>query len=265
MIFTEQSLEKMAQNVVNRFLTEKVALTEGVTEEAQTNDLNPEQIKRLVEAVNTGTFLHKFNNPESKDDRMVEFETADPNAVMNRLLDGAQQEMTDDAAPTDDDDGALDMFRDLPATRENVPASAPSAPTQPPADNRDGMRPSDLLKLRKTAELLREKTYQHQVTYTEGFKKLATLFTKSNGPAFEAFELDAFYKHGEQAIPFLSTLRTCLRLPSVTYDYASFSKVARVLDGKTAEMTQFSSLLRTYGEIIRCSKAEQWLNEKIGE
>ena len=58
------------------------------------NTVDIEQIKRLVETVNNMTFLQKFNGG-TDDDRMTEFETANPDAAIQRLIDGARDSMSE--------------------------------------------------------------------------------------------------------------------------------------------------------------------------
>ena len=114
-LLTDRMLEKMSEEIVGRFLHEKIALNDGVVDAAQREQLSPEQIKRLVESVNTQTFLRKFNDKDSsKDDRYVEFDTANPHSVMNKMLDTAGESMG--ACCEHDDEDATDMMSELPSS-----------------------------------------------------------------------------------------------------------------------------------------------------
>jgi hypothetical protein len=275
MTFTEQTLEKLSAEIVSRFLTEKVALTDGVVDAAQTHELNPEQVKRLVEAVNTGAFLHKFNDPKdgasANGDRMVEFETADPNAALNRLLDNAKNEMSGDAATTEDPAGKLDMLRELPATREDMVATEATSPAseqdlgRPLDADASILRSNDIHKLRKTAALLKEQTYQHRVEFTEAVQKLVTQLTKLGEVPFEAFEKDAFYHYGERSAPHLQMLRAVLSKPAVEYDHTAFTKVARVVDTRTPEMRSLLSMMMSSERSRSSERAFNKIAELLGK
>jgi len=76
--------EQKADEAVRGFLDGGVPLEDGIVQIASRDQLNPEQIKRIVEMANTAAFLEMFKN-KSGDDRMVEFETASPQSVIKKF------------------------------------------------------------------------------------------------------------------------------------------------------------------------------------
>ena len=76
--------EQKADEAVRSFLDGGVPLEDGIVNIATRDQLNPEQIKRIVEMANTSAFLEMFKN-KSGDDRMVEFETASPESVIKKF------------------------------------------------------------------------------------------------------------------------------------------------------------------------------------
>lgn len=270
--FDETTLEKRATEVVDRFLREKIALTEGVVDAAQEENLNPEQLKRLVETVNNMAFLKKF---EGAPDRLgaSEFEPASADAALQRILEqaGAEADQAElPGEPTAVDNGtspqnggintADDLVAALPNTRPEVSPLPPPTQQPPPADPTvSGAKMA--MRMHKTAEQLRDGRYQAQYRFEDAFQKLATYFTHTNAPSYEEFEKDALYKWGSTAIPHLGALRAALRKPTATYDANVNIKVARVIDSRTPAMNTFQALLHEADVLIKSAQAEQKARE----
>lgn len=240
---TEKTLEKWASEIADAYFNEGVPLNDGVTKMAQELDLNPEQIRRLVEAVNTSTFLQKFNSMGQPDanaqDRIVEFETADPNVVINRMLDTAKTAMIHAPATT----GPSNDFLSLPITREDAaPLPEKTAEVEEPAEP-PIRRSVVVLRLRKAAEQLKTAEYQARVQFTEATQALADRFRRLNCTSFETFEKDAFYHYGEAAVPHLQLMRQALRKPTANYDLGDMRKHARFINTKTAEMRHLEEMM----------------------
>lgn len=251
---TEQKLDQMATEVVSGLMDGGVPLTDGVVKVAQRENLNPEQIKRLVESTNNMTFLHKFNAAEpNAPDRMVEFEPADAQGAIQRMLDAAKDLMSATNANTEGDMPC--PMEDLPMTRAGTPEPLPD--TEPGVPGEPKVRGTVvIMKLRKTAELLKEKQYQERAALTDAFQKLATAFTRVYGPDFATFEKDAFYHWGEQAIPHLTLLRRALNHPVAEYDHRNMTKMARVVDTSTQEMRLFRQMMKHSEEIDKLGLAQ---------
>lgn len=240
---TEKMLEKWAEAIAETFFNENVPLNDGVTKVATEENLNPEQIKRLVEAVNTTTFLQKFNGMADPDsmahDRVVEFETADPHIVISRMLKSAKDSMTPNCTPCDD---ASDLTLGLPVTRSDEaplpPEKVASAPPEPRIKKHIVVN-----RLHKTADLLKQSEYQARVCFTEAVQDLTTRFRRLNGASFEEFEKDAFYHYGEDAAPHLQLIRQALRKPTAAYDLPDMRKHARFVDLKTPEMRHLQEMM----------------------
>ena len=67
-MLAESDLNKIAERVVESFLTRKAGLDESAASEAQSGQLNADQIERLVELVNTQAFLKTMD--QRKQDRI---------------------------------------------------------------------------------------------------------------------------------------------------------------------------------------------------
>jgi hypothetical protein len=259
MIMSEKLLEKFAEEIVGRFFEEKVALNDGVTELAQSQNLNDEQIKRLVEAVNTTAFLKKFNNPEpDADGRVVEFETASPHAVLNRMLGDAKNELTTPEVV----DTETDLSTDLPVTRSDEAPAEPCEPCEAPKLGEARVHKHVVINsLHKTAELLKEQEWQARNNLTDATQQLLDCFRHVNCPSFEEFEKDAFYQLGPPAAPFLQLVRRSLGKAPADYDFTDMRKYARVVDMDTMEMRLFRDMMEASQAVTDSSKGQ----EKVGE
>ena len=271
--FDETTLEKRATRVVDRFMQEKVALTDGVVDAAQEDNLNPEQLKRLVETVNNMAFLKKF---EGAPDRMgaSEFEPASADAALQRILDQAGTEAENGGmpgVPSAADNGSNgqnagglnsvdDLIAALPNTRPDAPPPLP--PDQLPPESQPHISGAKMaMRLEKTANQLRDARYQAQFCFNDEFQKLATAFTRANAPSFETFERDALYKWGTAAVPHLGALRAALRKPVAEYDPQEQMKTARIIDADTPAMNSFRVLLHAADMMIKSGQAEQKARE----
>ena len=254
--FNEQNLEKWAKTITASFVDDNVPLTDGVVKVAERENLNQEQTRRLVEAVNTNTFLHKFNSMAKtggeNSDRNVEFETADADAVFSRMLTTAKTAMYVPTTTTPQQDEA-DFALPLPATR--YLSTQTSTETQKTAGVRSVettrrepriKRASVVSRLRKTAEYLKDQDYQARFEYTGAVQNLVDSFRRIDGPSFDAFEKDAYYQYGEDAIPQLQLLRqSLLKAPGQYTDVQTMHKHARYIDTETPEMVLFQKMLET--------------------
>ena len=265
MVMSEKLLEKFAGDIVDRFFGEKVALNDGVTDMAQSQNLNEEQVRRLVEAVNTSAFLRKFNDMAQPDgsqaDRVVEFETADPNAVINRMLGSAKDEMDSNVETPSEVDTDTDLSTDLPVTRSDEAPAEPCECAEPKLSEARVQKHVVVNSLHKTAGLFKEQAWQARNDFTNATQDLLTRFRRLHGASFEEFEKDAFYQLGPPAAPYLQMIRQSLGKPTADYDYGDMKKYARVVDMNTPEMRLFRNMMKASQTAIDSAKGQ----EKVGE
>jgi hypothetical protein len=258
-LITDTDLEKLATAVVDRFFNEKTALTEGVADAAEDANLNEEQTKRLTESVNNEAFLRKFNGEE---DRLegTEFEPANAHAAICRMLDAAKDLVGAVKKPGGmlTEDELMDDGGDLPTTRPEHEPLNPLEGEEVTASSEPKVRGHIvIMKLRKTAELLKEEENQARLALTDRFQRMATDFTKVGSAPFEEFEKDAFYKWGARAVPFLNLLRDSLAKPRAEYDAQAMTKTARVIDSTTPIMREFYHMMTASENVTRTRKAQE--------
>lgn len=83
--YTRHDFDNMSFSIADDFSSGNTDLNSAVLKVAADKSMNPEQVKRLAEAVNTTVFLKLFKDKPSQD-KMVEFDVADPQVVLDKLL-----------------------------------------------------------------------------------------------------------------------------------------------------------------------------------
>lgn len=87
MDLTPDKLQAMAVSVVTRYMTKQASMSESVAQEAKAGDLNPEQIKRLIEASNSIAYLRQLQDSA---DKTFEFPVAEYKDVLTSLVTSGQ-------------------------------------------------------------------------------------------------------------------------------------------------------------------------------
>lgn len=80
---TPELLQEIAVKVVSQFMTKQAGLSDSIAYEAKNMELNPEQIKRVIETSNTVAYLRQL---EDAHDRSFEFPVAEYNQVMSHMV-----------------------------------------------------------------------------------------------------------------------------------------------------------------------------------
>lgn len=262
---TEEMLTEWSKTAAVALVEEGVPLLDSLAKIAEDRMLNPEQVRRLVEGANTATFLMKFNSvDEGNDDRLVSFETADPEAVIGRLMDGAKDYCCAKTASADD---PADFSAPLDVSRPGAKREEVKEAAYTPLVERT-TRPKKHVVLRrliKTARELEISVAQARQKQQDDFAKLAGQFRRMNGPSHDVFEKDAFYLHGTAAVPHLALLRKALRKETAVYDAELNAKVARVVDAQTPEHEALKGLMNTSETITLGQKAIEKLQKDIAD
>ncbi len=80
---TSENIQAIAVTCVTKFMTKQASLNEAIAHEAAELELNPEQIKRVIEASNTIAYLRQLKDSE---DRTFEFPVAEYPGVMKSMV-----------------------------------------------------------------------------------------------------------------------------------------------------------------------------------
>ena len=260
-VFRAEDYEKLAKHVVNDFIDNETPLGEGVLKVAAEMDLSPEHIRNLVQLSNKMAHLRLFE--KKADDKIVEFEPADPKAVLRMAF----EKMSTENEKTAEDlgyDHASDFhgdFADL--TKETVKEAAEeSAPVLDEKLEHPHKADLSLLALRKVAEDLDSRRLQAEFGYLEELDKLAAEFAKLYGPDYVLFEKDALATYGEITVPTLNDIRDRLRMDPLN---GEIQKTAHLVDTDTEEMSSLQKLLKFASEAAQCGRGHEFLKEKLGD
>lgn len=277
--------KKMAQTVVDSYLSESVPLTESLIKSALDNALNPDQIRNLVQLANTMAHLTLFDQ-KAGDDKIVEFDPADPDVVIKRVYTDGEPACS--SGPAEPMRGNTDMFGDFDDITEKIRAMlrdegaspSPTSPTSPPVETPETMpavspspdavspqkRQMLIIKIRKVASELETRKHAAAQQYRDELDKLAADFAKLYGPRFEDFEKDALALRGEKAFPIVADIRNCLRMPAVPADnMVGMSKVARVVDSKTPALRTLDKLIKLADDWSVAAAAYQHIVDEVGD
>ena len=75
-------LEQLGKDAAQKYISDNVALNDTILKTAQANNLNRQQINRVVEAANVDAYLHLIKKAE---DNYVDFPLADASAVYSNM------------------------------------------------------------------------------------------------------------------------------------------------------------------------------------
>jgi len=295
-VIQPDEFKKMAQTVVSQYVKSSVPLVDSLTKTALESALNPDQIRNLVQLANTMAHLTLFD--QKKDDKIVEFEPADPDIVIKKVYvdgepvvdsvtTGTGTGTGNDAQPLRSD--VADMFGDFDDVIEKVkgmlsttstPTTTPETPATDTMDTTGASDASDasgatpvtphqrqmlIIKIRKVASEIENQKYAMATLYQDELDKLASEYAKLYGPDHKEFEKDAFALRGARAIPVLADLRHSLRLPALQNVSKSLVKTARVVDATTPSMRTLDTLIKLSSQWNDLAHAHQYLVDHIGE
>lgn len=244
--WNENEYVSRAGEIAKQYAVSRKPLNDLAEKVAKENNLNPDEIRTLVRLANVSVFQELFKQKEGTSDRMVEFETGDPEAVIRRLVDtaGAQQQsanINNDKLASEVPDQMRDKrrgFKDDPY----VEKVASDAPEKAPRQDIVAMN------LRKLAEEFEIQQIIEARKWEEKVAELSLTFKRVGGygPKFEAFEKDAYAEHGMDVLPELTLIRSNCRLPAPAPDS---EKVAMLVERHTTEETRELRLLK---EAMEC-------------
>lgn len=218
--FSRHDIDTMGFKVAEEFRNGST-LHDSIVKIAKHNQMNPEQIKRLVESANTTAFLNEFKG-KSGNQRMVEFDVADPSRVIDEALGssgptsgapsisitisvdskaGLHDTVSDENNPLPE----LEPKSDKVASYLGPLFTAQEDTLSLDINQSERARDSLLTKIAScnygASDLADEISYDYRGIYTR--EKHAS------------FELDAYSVHGNSAVPALQLVRNRLGMPKI--------------------------------------------------
>lgn len=259
MVFQKEDFERMGETVAENFLSKKVPLNDTVLKIASENEMNPEQIKRLVEAANVKTFLKLFERPENKDSN-IEFDVADHGDVMKRYYAPKKSisitKIT--ITPSGDDN---EFAGDMPSMMRSIRHGGLAKVAEEVAESAPSVDKYDIIeKLRRVDQDLVMKIYEEEHEYVECLEKISSEFAKLYGPDYPKFEREALHLHGSSVAPILEDIRHNIRH---TAPMAEKTASRIVVDTNTPEMKTFSKMVQHKTAQVKYAQAVKITRSKL--
>jgi len=214
MRWNESEYIKHAQELAQRHLVTKKSLNELAEKFAGENNLNPEEIRTLVRLANVATFQELFKAKEGAPDRMIEFETGDPEAVIRNMVTSASAPPQTANIGNDKLAGEIpDMMREKRLGRKFDVAPALTGATEKLAaaaeyPEKPAREDVVVMTLRKLAEEFTLARISAGTLWEEKLAALTQVFKRAPGygPKFSDFEKVAWADLGADAAPEMAVL-----------------------------------------------------------
>lgn len=244
--WNEAEFVQRAGRIAHDFAVTKTSLNDLTEKVARDENLQPDEIRTLVRLANVATFQELFKNKDTSNggDKMIEFESGDPEAVINRIVSSAGSEPQSANIQNDKLASAWDVPDQMRETRLGRKFDEP---VQEKIAADDGPKPMrfDLavLVMRKLSEDFGIERLRAGQAWEEKLNKLAAEFRKAPGygPTFDSFEKDAFSDHGMDAWPELKTVRESLKMAQSP---PAMAKVAELQARHVTETTVVGTMLK---------------------
>lgn len=266
---TENRFEKLAEVAANEHIDKKVPLNDSISDLADEHELNPEQIKRVVEAANVKVFQKYFNDSEREGHKNVDFDVADPKVIISRvMLKKKPSEEDPEPIKVEDDPlgmgmcdhnsnapSPLDFFRDLAMDNFHQPMRGTiktTIITASPKPGQESDRPTMVIRIRKAKANLEKKAYEIAEEYTEKAQEFSKQFRASGSDPKAFYNLckEAYDHKGNEITEVLNTIGTFARKEVPSYiDHKmnhGFNKVAGFLDDNINTVLELNNLASEY-------------------
>lgn len=213
-MLTKYEITKIAQDIVDENLNEGTPIKKCIMIKIQGMDLNPEQLKRIVEAVNLQSFVKRYEDaaPEEKDNAS-DFDVVEPREI---LSDQVKESVMKTASHSID---YMDYYSPPPgAPQELMEKVAQVIDTPQEVKPHEKNRTLSLLK--QAIEHSNQKMMNAYFDYEKTFGKLAGL-CRTMYFDYNTLQKNAMIAFGEQAMPHLNVLAKHAKIPEPAETYAA--------------------------------------------
>jgi len=262
--WNENEFIKHAQSLAEQHLVTKKSLNELAEKFSSENSLNPEEIRTLVRLANVATFQELFKT-KADGDKMIEFETGDPEAVIRRMVSSATEPPQTANINNDKLAGELpDMMADK---RRGFKLEDPPAVKVASEDAVKAASPDVVvMNLRKLESEFSLEKISAGMQWEEKLGSLVTTFKRAPGygPAFKTFEKEAWASFGSDVAPEMAFLYEELRLKN---PLPSNEKIAelheRVVVEETPELNTLKQAVDARKVFQKMSGALAWIDKNM--
>lgn len=214
---TLKDFDKLADEVVSSFLNDSVPISAGIVKVAARDELNPEEIKRLVEKSNTNAAIKLI---KVSTEGSVEFDLADYSKILKEThsdsVDTPEESVTSETSTE-----KIAMINTM--DKEDVFSIVfPKKAVEKVAS--DPLTMNKVFKGKLRGEILGRKKVALELKFKKCADTLLGEFNNLYAPDFQKFACEAYTLFGNTALPILEALASDVREPK------EFSKVAYIID-----------------------------------
>jgi len=234
---TLKDFDKLADEVVNSFLSDSVPLETSIIKVAGREELNPEEVKRLVEKANTNTAIKLI---KISTDGSLEFGLADYSAVVKQThSETSPTQSTPVSTPTE----KVAMINTID-NKDIFSIVFPKKPAEKIASDAPNLK--EVFSSKLALEVLGRKKVAAELRFKKSADSLLSEFSNLYSPDFNKFACEAYTLYGDTALPILEALADNVRESKV------FTKVAYIVDDVTnKQMNLFKVAYESLTEICQ--------------
>ena len=238
--------DKLADDISNDFLESGIPLNEGIKGVAIRSQLNPEQIRRLVEKTNT---LATVKVIKSAMDKRAEFTLAD-SAIILADTHGSLEDTEGTAKTAEDTDG---IPMSLPDCRKKeysdsflkLAASYTSGEQSRPKHDKNIV---EIFRLENEATGILNAKIACELQVQDNIDFIISEFSVWNAPDFSKFANEAITVYGDSLAPVLAKIAEYISEP------VNFCKVAYVVDDSDLLIKKAGDILSGLRQLIYIDK-----------
>lgn len=256
--WNEEQYVAKAQSIAAQHVRGKQPLSGLVEKVAADHAMNHDEIRTLSRLTNVAVFQEMFKIKTASEDRMIEFETVDPELIISRLV---------KTAATTQPTYATEIVRsshELPDLRR--PALEAEKVANDLVEEREAPAKLQVMRLRKLAEELNIEASINNQRWDAAVNALARNLKKvaGYGPAYEEFEKDAYAIRGMDALPEISALRTEMRMKAPEPDAVKVAALQeRHLVASTPLTKLFEDACRARDNYVKLSAARDEVSRRL--
>lgn len=255
----ESKFDKYAEIAANDYLNNEVPLNDSIVKLAEEKELNPEQIKRVVEAANVKVFQKHFGDDDREGHKDVDFDVADPKVIIRKIY-----IIKKDSGSSDDHESSpMDFFKDL--SKDNFSDRTQDDVEDLPDEKKKLDRPTLVIRIKSAKSNLEKEAYAISEQYVEKVAEVAKAFRRSDAEpqSFYNFCKEAMEHKGEAILPILNSIATEARkeVPNFEED-GGLSKIAGFPSRDIEALTALEKIAADYD---RHAKAAELAQEQLDE
>ena len=277
---TENKFEKLAEIAANEHVDKGVSLNDSIVKLAEENELNPEQIKRVVEAANVKVFQKNFEDESREGHKNVDFDVADPKVIIKRIYVIKKQdpEIEDPSGctcghsedPFSRMPSPLDFFKNL--GMDNFTSTSPGITStkvitmKPSSDDMD--RPTLVIRIKKAKANLEKQAYAISEDYVDKAVEFSKQFRRAaNDPSvFQSLCKEAYDHKGAEVEHTLNFIGREAKQQVPSYQEHEMQhglcKVAGYIDSNLEKVFELNDMIAEYNRYETASQlAEEQLQE----